>query len=313
MKAVFKKTYTALFFVFLALALAWSGLCIFIIIQNNLTGAGDIIGCALITLISLAFAIIPLLYNRKAYLHIYGKKISGRFGFFKRVECELNDVTFVMPQLETVHIVIKNKNYHILGIKNAYDVSAFIRERIPFSPKVVTEELISDIEKRHKSRKKTVFLVFLMLGLSFVWIFATIFLTGARDIPEFSKTDWIIFSVMWVLEIPTIVAMFVFALSTRKINLPLEKEEYELRRSIFETSPLLIVPMHVSSVFIDVNAFKRITLYDIDENGKKLFLYNIEFLDENYKPVFMYQSENIEYEEFSPITSKLLNITEKFI
>lgn len=54
--------------------------------------------------------------------------------------------------------------------------------------------------------------------LMFVWIFATVFLTGGRELEDFSKLDWMIFSCFLIIEITTIVITFVFAIKTGKEN-----------------------------------------------------------------------------------------------
>ena len=121
-----------------------------------MTTAGDVFGFSFVTIIFFSFTIIPFLYNHKAYLYINDNKIVGKFGFFKRMECNISEVTFVLAQDDTIHIVLKDQKYYIMGIKNAYAISTFIQQKMPFSPCEVTEALVERIKKRTQDRKKNI-------------------------------------------------------------------------------------------------------------------------------------------------------------
>lgn len=313
MKAVFKKTFRITSIIFLILDLAWLGLCVFFVGKKGMTSAGDIFGLSFVTIIFFSFTIIPYLYNHKAYLHINGNKIVGKFGFFKRLECDMSEVTFVLAQFDALHIVLKDRKYYILGILNTYAVSTFIQQKMPFSPCEVTEETIENIKKRTQNRKKNIILVFCTLGLSFAWLFITIFLTGARELPEFNRLDWIFFWVMWVLEIPTVIAMFVFAIRSGKRNIQLEKQIYDIKRSVFETSPPLWGPGHLRAVLMDSICSRRIAVYcGCVENDPRSTCCRIEILDENYKLQFLFQTEIFTMENFDEEFEGLVDITDKF-
>ena len=161
MQAVFKKMFRITFIIFLILDLIWLGLCVFFMVEKNMTAAGNIFGFSFVTIIFFSFTIIPFLYNHKAYLYINDNKIVGKFGFFKKLECNISEVTFVLAQIDTIHIVLKDRKYYIMGIKNAYAISAFIQQKMPFSPCDVTEEEIENIKKRSQNQKKNIILVFL--------------------------------------------------------------------------------------------------------------------------------------------------------
>lgn len=314
MNAVFKKSNYILLVVFLIMALIWSGLCAFIIVKNNITEVGDIIACLWVTIIICSLGIITFLYNYKAYLHINGNKIVGRFGFFKRLECDINDVTSAFVRIDTIHIFLKDRKYYIKGIKNVYAINAFINQRIPFLTCDVTEELIANIKKHSHDQKKNIISVFCAMGLSFVWVFITIFLTGARDLPDFNNTDWVLFSIMCALEVLTIIVMFTFAIKSRKRNLPLEKQIYEVKRSILKTTPLLVGPGYTKSVLTDVEYSQRITIYcGCIENDDFSVCYSIEIFDEDYNLKFLYQSEIFTNEQSTEMFEGLLDITDKFI
>ena len=132
MQAVFKKILRITPIIFFILDLVWLGLCVFMLVEKSMTTAGDIFAFSFLTIIFFSFTIIPFLYNHKAYLYINDNKIVGKFGFFKRLECNISEVTFVLAQNNTIHIVLKDRKYHIMGIQNAYAISAFIQQKCRF-------------------------------------------------------------------------------------------------------------------------------------------------------------------------------------
>ena len=315
MKAIFKKTNYILLFVSIALAVIWSGVCVFIMINNNLTGIGNIVACLLVTIIICSFGTVPFLYNYKAYLQIDDNKISGRFGFFKRLECDINDVDYVLVQFDTMHILLKDRKYYIMGIKNAYEVGGYIVSRIPFVFDGNKQDIVANLKKRKQSIKRNSILTFCAVGLSFVWVLATVFLTGCKEqLSKFNHTDWIIFSIMCVLEVLTVIAMFTFAIKARRGNpVALEKQIYGIHRTTIETTPLLKSPGELKAVLTDAYYSHRITLYcNCIENNNESFYYNIEIFDEGFNLKFLYQSEFFESGEILEMFKGCLDITEEF-
>ena len=314
MKAVLKKSNHRALIIYLILALIWSGLSVFMFAQNRLSGIGDIISCSLITIIICFFGVLLFLYNYKAYLHIDDHKISGRFGFFKRLECEINDVDFILVQFDTIHILLKDRKYCIRGVKNAHEIGSFIMPRLPFLFDGNKQDIIEDLKKRERAIKKNTILTFCAVGLSFVWLFATVFLTDQRELSEFNHTDWILFSIMCFLEILTVIAMFVFARKIRYGNpIDLEKQIYGIHRTIIETTPLLYSPWKLKAVLTDAYFSYRMTVYvGCIENDKDSFCYRIEVFDKNFNLKFLGESEVFEGAAYFEMFKKCLDITTTF-
>ena len=315
MKAEFKKTNLRLLIGFLVLAFGWLITSIWMLLRSSTTTAGDIVACSLVTILFVSFSVIPLLYNYKAYLHINDSKIVGRFGFFKRLECDMTDVSFVLAQFDTLHIVLKNRKYHVRGIQNAYNISVFIQQRMPFSPCEVTAEVIENIKKRVEKRKKNIIGVFCMIGLSFAWVFIAMSLIGvSKEFSDFTQRDWGLFAILCAIELPTVIMMFVFAIRSGKGNLKFEKQMYELRRSIMESTPLLEGPGHLKAVLTDSQCSQRITFYcACVDNDPHSVCYNAEIFDENFKLKFTHQTEIFTLENFEEAVEGLLDITDQFI
>ena len=53
-----------------------------------------------------------LFYNFKAYFYIEGEVVKGKFHFFRKINCCISDIDFVLSQVNTLIIQLKNgKNY----------------------------------------------------------------------------------------------------------------------------------------------------------------------------------------------------------
>jgi hypothetical protein len=259
-----------------------------------------------------SFGIVPYLYNYKAYLRIDDNKISGRFGFFKRLECEIDDVDYVLVQFDTMHILLKDRKYYIMGIRNAYEIGAFIMPKISFRFDGNKQDIVANLKKRKQSIKKNSILACCSVGLSFVWIFATIFLTGCKEqLSEFNHTDWIIFSIMCVLEVLTVIAMFTFAIKARRGNsVAMEKQFYEVRRATIESTPLLELPWKLKAVLTDAYYTHRVTVCDTETNDSLCCW--IEMFDENFELKLLSPPTDFDSCEFRGVFEKCLDITAIF-
>lgn len=315
MNAIFKKSKYVLSAVFFILTSFLVALFLYMFIKGKMDGLDDTILCTVIIMICCAFGIVPFLYNHKAFLKIDNGKIVGRFGFFKHIEGELSDVVFTMALVDSLHIVFKDRKYYILGIKNPYQLSAYIKRRLSFSPRPVTEDDLIKAKGRKNTLNKHVILIFCMIALAFLWIVLTmLFIEDSKEFSDFTRQDWICFTLLCCLELPTVFFMFFFALSARKGSLGTEKELYEIKRSLMESTPLSTTIGRIEAVLLDVEFFRRITVISgCIENNEHATYFNIEQLDKNFDLKFVYQSEIFENKEcVLPFFEELCDITEKF-
>ena len=157
-------------------------------LQHNFL-IGIIIG-AFICLTSIA----ALLFNFKAYLYVDNGCIKGKYHWFGKIDCNITDVDFVLGQGNSLTIQLNNgKRHTIMGIENAFSLSSAIRQNMSFETTEQPIVLIENLNALKSAKKQGVINVCLCLVLMFINIFVTVFLTGERDLHEFSKTDWIIF------------------------------------------------------------------------------------------------------------------------
>ena len=308
--AVFRKKYAN------GITLILSG--IFLIVQFVFIGYKDpeaTLGGLLVGIIGgvvfCLFGIISLLFNNKAFLYIDNCHIKGKYYLFSKIDCQISDIVFSLGRNGTLIIQLKDgKTHTIMGIENAWELGSFIRKNITFNASEQPESLIKNLNNLKFERKKGIIYVCFGVVLMFVIIFITVFLTGEREMHEFSNIDWTIFAIMVATEIATAVATFYFAGKTGKNNIPIEKLQYEIQRRIIETQPLL--PGFVIAVYTDENYTGRITLFGYPNDSA--VYYTVQELDAGYNLVQEYTSETFEDQEgLIEGFRSLIDITDKVL
>lgn len=255
--------------------------------------------------------IVFLLFNYKAYLYIDNDHIKGKYHWFGKIDCNISDAVFSIYRNNTLIIELKNGKCHtITGIDNPWPFAWVIRRDMPFEVTEKPVTLIGQLNNLKSAKKNGLICVCSGLVLIFANIFVTVFLTGERELDEFSKTDWTVFTIMCVIEITTIIATFYFAQKTGKTNVPMERMGYSIRRRIVETRPLL--PGHIIKVFADYNYTGRITVYGYPNDDS--IYYIVQEFTPDYELIQIHKSETFEnIEKISYYLDFLIDITEKMI
>lgn len=259
-----KKFNVWLFLLFLC-GLAFIGMYIFLNIVDP--EATSELLTFLIVGILICLVIIPSwLLNFGAFVQIGEDSIKAKYHWFGKLNCKIDEVAFAMAQVHTLTILLKNSKRHIImGIENAWPLASAIRQQI-FT--VETEEpntLLHKLETEQAVRKKKLFWILGCVVLMFVNIFIAVLLTGGKKMYAFSNTDWILFSIMGVVEILTVILAFYFAGQCGKQLLPIEHLKYRLKGAYIATTPL---PAGiVKRVYTDANHMGRIVIcgYPNDE------------------------------------------------
>ena len=252
-----------------------------------------------------------LLLNFKAFFYIDNGHIKGKYHYFGKINCNIGDVSFTLGRNQTLIIQLKDgKTYTIMGIENAWQLASIIRQNMPFEVAEQPETLIEELNKLKSSKKKGLVYVCFGLALMFINIFITVFLTGEREMHEFSNIDWTIFAIMCAIEIVTGIATFYFAGKTGKNNIPIEKLQYEIQRKIIETQPLL--PGFVIAVHTDENYTGRITLFGYPHDSA--VYYSVQEFASDYTLFRAYTSDVYDSQDELPADFEtLIDITDKVL
>ena len=309
--AVFLKLQQAHGITLLLCGIFLCGLFVFILhvdseatLQNLLLGFG----------LGAVFALIGIwffTFNLKAYLNISNDHIKGRYHWFGKIDCSLDEVDFALAQLNTLIIMTKNGRTHtIMGIKNPLQLASLIRRNISCE---LTEELDVLIKKANdlkSKRKRNSFYLILTMALMFANIIITVFLTGERNLDEFTRSDWTIFVIMGVIELITVTVLFILAKKTGRHNIPIEMLKHQAQRRVIETAPLL--PGKALKVFTDENYTDRITVFGLPNDASVFF--TVEILQSDYTLVRDFESELFDNaDELLHEFAEWIDITKKHI
>lgn len=258
------------------------------------------------------FVVPSWLLNFGAYIRIDDDSIKAKYHWFGKIDCKLSDVTFAIPQINTLIIQLKDgKTHTIMGVANSWSLASIIRQNMSFEETEQPETLIEKLKCLKSTKKKELIYSCSGIALMFINIFVATFLTGEREMHQFSKIDWTIFAIMGVIEIATIIATFYFANKTGKNNVSVQKMQYSIQRRIIETQPLL--PGFVIAVYTNEDYTGRVILFGYPNDNA--VYYSVQQFACDYTLFRAYTSEvydshkNLpaEFEELIDITSKVLH------
>lgn len=184
-------------------------------------------------------AIASILLNHGAYIRIEENGIKAKYHWFGRFDLTTDQIQFVWPQLNTLTILLKcGKRHVIMGVENSWALAAEIRRRC-FQIENEDPQLIRQkLSQTQAIRKKDLWRSLIGTALLFMNIFITVLLTGGRDPHEFSKADWIVFSVMGLMELLTLIGLFYVAQRCGRGLLPIEHLKYRLCGAVIASHPL---------------------------------------------------------------------------
>lgn len=262
--------------------------------------------------IVICLIVVPsLMINHGAFIHIDGDSIKAKYHWFGKIDCKVSDVEFAEAKINTLIIQLKGgKTHTITGVKNSFELCCLIRRNMSFEVTDKPEVLVKKLDSLNVARKKEIAYVISGCVLMFIIIFVTVFLTEGREFHEFCKTDWTLFSVISILEIANVIAIFFFARKAGKKNIPMHKLDYSIRRTIIETEPL--TDGYVIAVYADLNFDGRVTVYGYPHRDD--IYYTIQEFAEGY---LLFRSYSKELEGFDQFLDKIdviddmIDITEK--
>lgn len=203
-------------------------------------------------------AVASMLLNHGAYIHVGENTIKAKYHWFGRLDCSVDDVEFVLPQFNTLTILLKSgKRHMIIGVENSWTLSSAIRRQSFEIEAEAPDSIQNQLTKAQATRRKLFWWVLGGIALMFANVFIAVLLTGGRDLHEFSKLDWTLFSVMGFAELATVIGLLCVAQRCGKQLLPIEQLKYRLRGAIIATKPL---PTQCTAVYTDENHAGRIVV-----------------------------------------------------
>lgn len=204
-------------------------------------------------------ALISLQFNRGASLCADEAGIRAKYHWFGKLDCAMGDVAFVLPQMNTLTILLKNgKRHTIMGVENSWELSRYIRREC-FAPEAdPPDDLRRELKSAQAARKTELAWVITGTVLMFANIFITVYLTGGQDLNAFGTRDWTVFAVMGIVELATVLGLFRAAGRCGNALLPIEALKYRLRGAVILSQPLPFP--HPRRIYTDEDYTGRITV-----------------------------------------------------
>ena len=305
-----RKKFNIWLFLLFVCGLFFIGLYIFLNIVDP-KATSELLTFLIIGILIILVVIPSWLLNFGAFIRIDEDSIKAKYHWFGKIDCKLSDVVFAVARVNTLIIQLKDgKTHTIMGIENSWSLASIIRRNMSFEVTEQPEILMEKLNNLKATKKNGLIYVCSGVALMFVIIFITVFLTGEREMHEFSNIDWTIFAIMVATEIATAVATFYFAGKTGKNNIPIEKLQYEIQRRIIETQPML--PGFVIAVYTDENYTGRITLFGYPHDSA--VYYSVQEFASDYTLFRAYTSDVYDSQEELPADFEtLIDITDKVL
>ena len=260
-------------------------------------------------IIMCAIAIPFWFFNWGAFIIIDGDSIKAKYNWFGKIDCKISDVALATARLDTLTIELKDgKCHNIMGLSNAIKLSSMIQRNISFTATESPESLIKKLNTLERTKKSGTVFVISGISVMFIIVFVAVLLTGGRDIPEFSRTDWTVFTTMCAIEIITTIVTFYFAHKVGRNHISEIKLQHNICKSVIEATPLL--PGNALLILTDDIFTMRITVYGFPNDNSVYYI--IEEVTSSYTLEKIYESET--FDDIEDInTSANINITKKFI
>ena len=305
-----RKKFNIWLFLLFACGLFFIGLYIFLNIVDP-KATSELLTFLIMGILIILVVIPSWLLNFGAFIHIDEDSIKAKYHWFGKIDCKLSDVVFAVARVNTLIIQLKDgKTHTIMGIENSWPLCSVIRRNMSFDVTEQPETLNEKLNNLKATKKNGLIYVCSGVALMFVIIFITVFLTGEREMYEFSNIDWTIFAIMCAIEIVTGIATFYFAGKTGKNNIPIEKLQYTIQRRIIETQPLL--PGFVIAVYTDENYAGRITLFGYPHDSA--VYYSVQEFASDYTLFRAYTSDVYDSQDELPADFEtLIDITDKVL
>lgn len=276
MDGIFIRKKTNIWLILLSLCgICFIALYIFLNIVDS-EATSELLTFLIVGILLSLVSISSMLLNHGAYICIEENTIKAKYHWFGRLDCSIGDVEFVLPQINTLTILLKSgKRYVIMGVENSWALSSAIRRQRFEIEAEAPDSIRQQLTQAQATRKKELWWLLGGSALMFANIFIAVLLTGGRDLHEFGKLDWILFAVMGFIEQLTLIGLFYAAERCGKHLLPIEQLKYRLRGAIIAAHPL--PANNTTAVYTDENHTGRIVVCGFP-NDKSVYYCVQEFV-----------------------------------
>ena len=240
------------------------------------------------------FNLFVLIAMHTGVLHADDQNLHVRYLCFKTLDCPLSDVAFVLPQMNSLTVILKNGQCHtIAGLENSFAVGRYLRTQLFSLETNPVEELRVQLDALTAKRKNYIYFICGGFALWLATIFVTVALTDGRDIGDFTATDRIVFIISAIVQLLEVILLFWLANRCGLLLWPVEHTKFRLRSALISSQPLPAGNMRC--VYTDPNFFQRVTLFEIPSEPDVYFV--VERIIKDHQLIFYDSSSLISDEE----------------
>ena len=247
--------------------------------------------------LAMVVVLLMITFNRRGYFRIEQGRIRARYHWFGRLDCSLDEVAFAYGQSMNLNILTKDgKHYAIAFLENAHELSNDIQRQISTREQESTDDLKNQLNQVLLKRRREICWVIACCVILFADIFLTVWMTGGRELSEFLRRDWILFSIMAAIEIGTLVWTFALACRSGRRLVDLAYLRYRLQGAAIMAQILPSACM--KAVYTDPEFNGRLVVCGIPNDGS--LYYVVQEFDDDFHLV------TIETSRFFDVASDLL-------
>ena len=244
-----------------------------------------------------AVEILVITFNRCGYFKIEQGRIRARYHWFSKLDCGLDEVAFAYGQSMNLNILMKNgKGYTIAFLENAHELSNEIQRQISTREQESSDALKNQLAQVRLRRRRGIYRVIACCVILFSNILLTVWMTGGRDLSEFSRRDWVLFSIMAAIEIGTLVWTFAIACRSGRQLVELAYLRHRIRGAAVMTQ--ILPSACVKAVYTDPEFDGRLVVCGIPNDGSLYYIVQ-EFVDD-------FRLNTVETSRFFDIESELM-------
>ena len=270
--------------------------------------------CMIIGFLVALFSAFVLLMNHGAFftVDLSAGTVKAKYGLFGHIDCRIDDIAFVYPQINVLSILFKNgKRCMIPSLQNSRQIAYVIRMGLFTVEKEPPRKFQDELNEYRRRYKKSLKVITAMGPLMMANILVTVLLTGGRSMTDYTLSDWFIFYFMATVGVGIVAITMIYTNKNSKNPLPTEWAKYRLNGAVLASHPL--PSNNVRRVFMDADNTLRITVCGFPNDESVFFV--VEIINEKAEVNVIHTSEvyskmaDLSEDEFDGY----IDVTEEFV
>ncbi len=168
-------------------------------------------------------------------IELYEDEIRLKDSFFKEKIIKYDEIIYISAIQNNIMISTRRKGYGITYLENDAEIESFVNQKIKEIKKnrfLSPENEEKNYLGKKKSMKKKIFIECGIFLSMFLGIFFCAFLTGNREIEDFTSMDKTIFLIFIVLEVLLLISAFLYTIVLVKAKNSCEEAKIRYKEAL---------------------------------------------------------------------------------